>query len=228
MLDAQVFLVIFLVYPGVSAKVFATFACDKLDEPLYGSDSWLRVDHSISCNDSQRPIYYGYAWLMVFVYPLGVPALYAYLLFRKERRPLTAAKEEEEAADAQRRMSRCSTGESSMDGIAEVQAKHDAKLAYILPIIGSYSYRSYWFELGDAMRKLLLIGVPVFLVDDWVTQVLFGELVVFMSVMFFSCAPLPPRPAHPAPTRARRRRRCCVLTAAALTPRRHSSVPRGE
>jgi hypothetical protein len=71
------FLVIFLVYPSVSSKIFATFACDELDAEYDGSDSWLRADLSISCNASDRAGWLAFAVIMIFIYPFGVPAFCA-------------------------------------------------------------------------------------------------------------------------------------------------------
>ena len=43
----------------------------------------LRADYSISCLDSYRGFWVFYGWLMVFIFPVGVPLLYFRLLWTK-------------------------------------------------------------------------------------------------------------------------------------------------
>lgn len=96
------FLVIFLVYPSVCAKVFATFVCSELDEDLEGSNSYLRADLSISCNGPWRSVMLAYATVMIVIYPIGVPLLYAYLLFWKHREHLLELAYAEMADEAEK------------------------------------------------------------------------------------------------------------------------------
>lgn len=68
----------FLVYSPVSYRVFQTFACDELDD----GDAYLRADYSLSCSDRSHRWYAAYALVMVGVYPVGIPAVFAWLLRR--------------------------------------------------------------------------------------------------------------------------------------------------
>jgi hypothetical protein len=69
----------FLIYSTVSTVVFQTFACDYFDDT---KESWLRADYSISCDTHKHTSYKIYAAVMVAVYPIAIPALYAVLLWR--------------------------------------------------------------------------------------------------------------------------------------------------
>jgi hypothetical protein len=83
----------------VSTTIFGAFSCTSVDPEglLPGTPTYLRNDYSISC-DSPR-YHFGVIWAvaMIFVYPIGIPALYLYLLFsaryvikmRKEERHAT-------------------------------------------------------------------------------------------------------------------------------------------
>ncbi|CAM9678053.1 unnamed protein product, partial [Ectocarpus fasciculatus] len=76
----------YLIFPGVSAIICRTFSCqniDKNDEDS-GDNFYLRADYSISCTSERY--YFGFIWasVMVFVYPFGIPAYYAYVL-QKEK-----------------------------------------------------------------------------------------------------------------------------------------------
>ncbi|KAG5187583.1 hypothetical protein JKP88DRAFT_307130 [Tribonema minus] len=69
----------FVIFSGVSTVCFQTFACDTLP----GTDArWLRADYSISCDTAKHTYYMAYAAVFVLVYPLGIPALYAWYLWR--------------------------------------------------------------------------------------------------------------------------------------------------
>lgn len=71
-------LVTFLVYSSVSSVVFQTFGCESLDD----GKKYLRADYSIDCDTSKHEGLRIYAGLMVVLYPVGIPAMYAFLLFR--------------------------------------------------------------------------------------------------------------------------------------------------
>ena len=72
-------LVTFLVYSLVSSIVMQTYACETLDDGI----EYLRADYRIHCTDAKHKIFEVYAGIMVFVYPVGIPLLYAVLLFQR-------------------------------------------------------------------------------------------------------------------------------------------------
>ncbi|CAN0522552.1 unnamed protein product, partial [Scytosiphon promiscuus] len=68
----------FLVYSPVSYKVFQAFSCDELGD----GGTYVRADYSLSCLTSSHSSYEVYALVMVCVYPVGIPAVFAWLLAR--------------------------------------------------------------------------------------------------------------------------------------------------
>ena len=58
--------------------VFQTFACETLDDGL----EYLRADYSIQCTDAKHKTLEAYAGVMIMVYPVGIPLLYAVQLFQ--------------------------------------------------------------------------------------------------------------------------------------------------
>ncbi|CAB1099999.1 unnamed protein product [Ectocarpus sp. CCAP 1310/34] len=72
-------LLTFLVYSSVSSTVFQTFACETLDD----GNEYLRADFRIHCTDAKHKAFEVYAGVMLAVYPVGIPLLYAILLFRR-------------------------------------------------------------------------------------------------------------------------------------------------
>lgn len=73
--------VTFLVYSSVSSTVFKMFACDSLDD----GSNYLRADYRILCTHAKHRTLQVYASGMIIVYPVGIPLLYAVLLFQHRR-----------------------------------------------------------------------------------------------------------------------------------------------
>ena len=68
----------FLVYSSASSSVFRMFACEHLDD----ENEYLRADYRILCTDDKHHALQIYAGIMVLVYPVGIPLMYAILLYR--------------------------------------------------------------------------------------------------------------------------------------------------
>ncbi|CAN0066944.1 unnamed protein product [Ectocarpus sp. 4 AP-2014] len=71
-------LLTFLVFTSASTMAFKTFPCD--DEAVDG-ESYLRADYSLSCKTDKHMYYRIYAGIMIVVYPIGIPLLYAFILW---------------------------------------------------------------------------------------------------------------------------------------------------
>jgi hypothetical protein len=77
----KVFLVLsFLFLPGISIFIFRTFSCIDVD-PEHDGGSYLQADYSISCESNRYRWGRYYANGMIFLYPLGIPGLYFWLLY---------------------------------------------------------------------------------------------------------------------------------------------------
>ena len=71
----------YMIFAGTSTTIFNTFNCVKFgDDPK----SYLALDPALDCGSSEHNFFRMYAAGMVFVYPLGIPALYTFLLVRKK------------------------------------------------------------------------------------------------------------------------------------------------
>lgn len=77
----RLFLIIFLLYPQITSKVFEAYHCRDLGDGE-SADSVLLVDYTINCGSS----YYGGLWwvatFLVVLWPFGVPATLAYQLYK--------------------------------------------------------------------------------------------------------------------------------------------------
>ena len=69
-------LVLFLVLPSAATVALRTFACEEFD----GSGSYLYADLSIKCYTPRHNAFMAFATIQIFIWPIGVPSLYATLL----------------------------------------------------------------------------------------------------------------------------------------------------
>jgi len=68
---------LFLMYPGVSSTVLSLFVCKDID-----SKSYLVSDFTIYCYDDRWWKFFPLVLIMVFVYPVGVPSFFLFVLYR--------------------------------------------------------------------------------------------------------------------------------------------------
>ena len=60
---------------------------------------------------------------------------------------------------------------------------------YMQNLTAGYEYRTYWFELFETIRKVLLVGIPaVFPERGGTAQLFWGLLVCFVSAAFYMMA----------------------------------------
>jgi len=197
------FLLLFLIYPSTSQNIFYAFQCLKLDD----GSSLLRIDLSISCDSTTHKAFMVYAGLMGLAYPIGIPALYALILYLfypqlKELMRLERSKAvlEQQKADAARTetdshqaiVQRRQSFKLAAPELARAQAEYakleplfeaqrDALPDYVRKLVGGFEFRVFWFELMECLRKLMLIGAPVFFDPPGsVQQLLYGLVACFI------------------------------------------------
>ena len=87
------FLIMFIVYPGVSTGLLSMFYCVPLEDGT--GTSYLRPDLSLECSTPLHATMVIYTIIMLFLHTIGTPAVYAYLFFWKHHTALEALKEQE-------------------------------------------------------------------------------------------------------------------------------------
>lgn len=132
-------LVAFLVYGSVSATVFGAFSCEELDD----GRSYLRGDYSIRCDTDKHRSFQGYAGFMIFIYPVGIPALMAVLLFSHRR------------------------------ALADTSAARNDNptIKPFADLWQPYRPDRYMFELLEYLRRILLTGIVVFIFPNTAAQI---------------------------------------------------------
>ena len=144
-------LITFLVYSSVSSVVFRMFAGDKLDN----GKIYLRADYTIECDSDKHRALQIYAGLMIILYPVGIPALYAGLLFSNHRRVLR--------------------DEKSREGYFA---------GSISDLWKPYKPQRFYYEVVECGRRILLTGAVVFIYPNTASQiaVAFAIAVFFVFV----------------------------------------------
>lgn len=132
-------LVAFLVYGSVSATVFGAFSCEELDDGV----SYLRADYSVLCDTTKHRWFQGYAVFMICMYPVGIPSLFAVLLF------------------SHRHAISDSSGARDQDPTIEPFAD----------LWQPYLPDRYMYELLEYLRKILLTGIVVFIFPNTAAQI---------------------------------------------------------
>lgn len=143
-------LVLFFVYSSVSFTIFQTFVCDELDNGM----SYLRADYSLLCTSDEHAAYTLYAGVMVCVYPVGIPALFAWWLAGNRQDLRKPGREE----------------------LAHLQSSRH--------LWEAYSPSCYYFEVVECFRRIVLTGAAVFVLPNSAEQIaiLFLLAVVFTFV----------------------------------------------
>ena len=192
------FFLLFLLYPGSSSKVFKALQCNTFNSEGEDGQSFLRVDFSIDCNGA---LYKGfilpYAWVMILIFPIGVPFYYWLTLFKNQEQ-LNELQRLEIAVTTEKK--RASLGrflkgrelreyqpeiDEAEERAVELQAKYDAQRA-ALPsklkkLTGGYEMRTYGFEIFECCRKMALIALPIFAPEDSPEQLVFGLIICFIT-----------------------------------------------
>ena len=144
----------FLVYSNISATVFQMFACDDLDD----GNTYLRADYRIQCDSTRHKMFQIYAGFMVIIYPVGIPAMYAVLLFRS--RVLLK------------------------DGTMRVDAL-DVKSTSDL--WKPYKPSRFYYEVVECIRRIALTGVVVFIYPNTAAQIAVALLMSFAFTVLSEC-----------------------------------------
>lgn len=149
---SAVFLLTFFVYSPVSSTIFRTFACDSLDD----GNTYLRADYTLLCDSAKHKAMQTYAAFMIAVYPVGIPLLYAVILYRNR----------ELLRDGDRRVCGASP---------ECESTAD--------LWKPYKPSRFYYELIEYSRRVSLTGIIVFTFPNTAAQVATTIVMAFMFIM---------------------------------------------
>ena len=155
----SVSLVLFLLYPSISAKTFEMFECRDLG--------------TLDCNSDTYKGYEMFASLMVAVYPIGIPGVF--LLFLMARKSKLNVEVNEDATKYRHGGGEWQAVEGKDKQLGEaLEVQHQMEF-----LVGSYEQKFFWWELVEYGRKFLLTGALIFAEQSSVSQTFIGMIISF-------------------------------------------------
>ncbi|GMH93738.1 hypothetical protein TrVE_jg12166 [Triparma verrucosa] len=157
----------FLILPSVGMKLFSMFGCRMFDS---GYGSYLKF-------------YETYAMGSILVYVVGVPLLYAVLLWWNRHLLDPGQKRlEEEHGEAE--------GLKRALEIRQRLEEQHPQLKSLQFLYKSYEPKYFWFEIFDTIRKQMLTGGLVVLGSGTLSQIIISMLLCLASMRVFAgCKP---------------------------------------
>ena len=152
----------YLGLPNISVYIFQTFSCQNIDpdDAVPGEDMYLRADLSIQCGSSRHVTGTTFASLMIFVYPIGIPALYYWLLYKVK------------------------------DGIIHRNEDISPKLRLaIMPssfLYSSYGPTFWFWECVETLRRIIMTGVLVLVAQGTSLQIALGLLLSLLFIKLYA------------------------------------------
>jgi len=162
-------LVLFLLYPSISAKTFEMFECRDLGD----GTSYHTKDYTLDCNSDKYGTYENFASLMVFIYPIGIPGVF--LLFLMARKSKLNVEVNEDATEYRHGGGEWQAVEGNDKKLGEaLEVQHQMEF-----LVGSHEQRFFWWELVEYGRKFLLTGALIFAEQSSVSQTFIGMIISF-------------------------------------------------
>ena len=195
------FFLIFLLYPSATVATFQFFVCDQFNGEGESGFRFLTKDYLIDCEGQQHTTWRIYIWGMIFIYPIGVPIYYIANLFinrhhlgRLRRFQIEQEDIAREKAARRNTISELTITEFERQELmrlleeAEVERveKKQEHLERTLPtavkkLTNGYTWKCYWFEIFECVRKVALIGIPVVFPAGGIEQRTWGLIVCFLA-----------------------------------------------
>ena len=155
---------LFFVFPGITTKTFRTFICERFDNgdgDVSDNVRYLSADLSVRCDGGAYGAMMGYALASAALYCVGIPALFACLLWRARDHVHPR------------------TGGAIGDLLARERsaAERPMRVGAVSFLYADYKPSAWWYELFVMGRKLFMSGVLVFVYEGTATQIVVALLV---------------------------------------------------
>lgn len=138
------------------------------DDTVPGSDTYMTVDYTVSCDSSEYQFAFIWACLMIIVYPIGCPLYYFYLLYGIRHEIQSRANETGSGLSQSEQV-------NSSDELKETRMKRE-KLVSLKFLYESYRPRYWWWEIAETTQRLLLTGILVLIAQGSAVQIVVGTL----------------------------------------------------
>lgn len=189
--------ILLVVYPGVSALILQTFACETFAD----GQRFLRVDYTVSCDTEERTMWLAYAGGMAFIYPFGCVALVLTLLWRQRAvvnplgyegwrlwcrrafKGLSATDKSGTAESVEHPFLEEATQRLRVDRALRQRAVRRDDIWHLAILWEEYEPHRWYWEAVEMARKLLLISIVVFVADGIAAQLVFALCIATLNIM---------------------------------------------
>lgn len=151
---------LFVIYTFVSQTVISTLLCEDFplaDRAFNLTKRALRADYRLSCEasvDSQRDFFEVYAGIMIMIYPVGVVALYCWILYKNWTRRTIVTRTLKNRARVEEAVDNAVDDKISVTSTAE---EYGEAIDFL---VKPYKENLFWFEAYELVRKLLQASLP--------------------------------------------------------------------
>eukprot|EP00903_Cladosiphon_okamuranus_P012166 g11413.t1 len=179
-------LLTFLVFTSTSTMAFKAFSCD---EDVVEGESYLRADYSLSCKAKVHTYFRVYAGIMIVIYPIGIPLLYAYILWvnRESLNPRVEAvirpEPDGEIAKGVTPFPFLAPQEDLKERIEKRRQNPD--LVPSMFLWKDFGPDMYYYEVIECGRRILLTGVLIFFAAGTAAQAAMACIFAFVSLLGF-------------------------------------------
>jgi len=155
------FLLTYLVLVSTSATLFNYLQCQIFPMPEGQAKRFMFKDYSIDCNSDRYQSWEIYCGVMILIYPIGIPSLYATMLWM-DRETLR----DQDAMDRE-----------LLNGFPSV--------GHIKFLVEAYKPKYFFFEVVECFRRLLLASVIGVLSADSPASSVIGLIGCFVFIYVF-------------------------------------------
>ncbi|GMI07724.1 hypothetical protein TrVE_jg5000 [Triparma verrucosa] len=169
-----ILMVSFVFLPSASFVVFQSFSC--------GEDNLLSADPAVNCESTEYSLIVLYALVMLFIWPIGVPFYYLYVL-GKHYGP--------SADEMQETVNRWLSGQFGLK--EEEQAKMEERYMlleeqappYLRVLNAEFEAPCWWVPVFEQYRKLAITGVTILFGAGTVDQLIVGMIIAILAALVY-------------------------------------------
>merc|ERR1740138_1344019 len=190
----------FFVLPSSSTAILQSLKCEKFTDI---DSAYLEADYSIVCWENgfenmpaDRKFWVAYAVIMIFIFPVGIPALFAVNLHMHRyslcppMRPVG-----EEPTEGLRAKNFENQGwqyiffhsemwdHFTLDDISDEDKENSEHLSFLT---NAYEPHMYWFEVFECIRRLMLSSMLIMINPGTAAQIVVAILVCLLGIKFYS------------------------------------------
>ncbi|CAN0542276.1 unnamed protein product, partial [Laminaria digitata] len=161
------------------------------DDQVVKGESYLRADYSISCKTSLHTFFEVYAWLMILVYPIGIPVLYAAILWKNRELLYPRLHITHDGTDDATTRADPETADDFPSATPvlyitrNVSGSSSSTVQSVPDVYRNAGPDLYYFEVIECGRRILLTGVLIFIKPHSPTQAAMACIFAFGSLLGF-------------------------------------------